>query len=219
MIFISFRRHYLDFHYSKVNFHGKVLDVGGKKDNKRGTFRPPLDRVESWQYLNLDSSTKPDFECSADSIPVEDNSFDFIILSEVLEHLENPDLVLKECQRVLKTSGKIVCTMPFLYSLHADPYDFQRWLPGKIQIEFKKANFEPPKIEAMGGLFAVVWDLCVNSIRHFQNIDKKLHHRLLLALFYKILLPICLYSENKSPIASNIVTTGYYFEAVKGNSQ
>ncbi|MCO4782090.1 MAG: class I SAM-dependent methyltransferase [Candidatus Cloacimonetes bacterium] len=215
MIFISFRRHYLDLHYSKVNFHGKVLDVGGKKDSKRGTFRPPLDQVKSWEYLNLDQSTNPDYECSADNIPVEANTFDFIILSEVLEHLENPGLVLAECQRVLKPEGQIICTMPFLYNLHADPYDYQRWLPAKINLEFNKAGFQTPKIEAMGGLLAVLWDLCVNTVRHYQKIEKKFYHRFIFSVFYKLLLPVFLHLEKKSQIASNIITTGYYFEAKK----
>ena len=127
MSFITFRRYYLDKVLSDIKFYGKVLDVGGKKENKRGTFRPPLDKIESWEYLNIDESTNPDYLCSADNIPVDDNTFDIVMLAEVIEHLENPIAVLNECYRVLKKDGKIVVTIPFLNALHADPYDFQRW--------------------------------------------------------------------------------------------
>jgi ubiquinone/menaquinone biosynthesis C-methylase UbiE len=41
-----------------------------------------------------------------------DNSFDFIIASEVLEHIEEDRKVLKEMKRVLKKGGKIFITVP-----------------------------------------------------------------------------------------------------------
>jgi len=46
--------------------------------------------------LNIDKSINPDYLCSADDIPVEDESFDIVLLAEVLEHIENPIEVLKE---------------------------------------------------------------------------------------------------------------------------
>jgi hypothetical protein len=80
MSFITFRRHYLDEFLYKTKFCGRVLDVGGKKDNKRGLFRPPLDDVESWEYLNIDEATNPDYSCSADDIPVDNENFDIVML-------------------------------------------------------------------------------------------------------------------------------------------
>ena len=56
---ITFRRMYLDewLERSKPLMHGKVLDIGGKKDNKRGNFRPPIEKVSSWEYVNIDKIT------------------------------------------------------------------------------------------------------------------------------------------------------------------
>ena len=64
---------------------GRVLDVGGKKIDRRGTFIPPFDQVNSWEYLNSDEKTKPDYCCSAENIPLEDASVDTVIMTEVLE--------------------------------------------------------------------------------------------------------------------------------------
>jgi len=80
----TFRRHYLDIMLSQFLFYGKVLDIGGKKINKRGFFRP-LENIESWEYVNIDKTTNPDYLCSVDSICVENNSFDNIVLTEVLK--------------------------------------------------------------------------------------------------------------------------------------
>jgi len=109
---ITFRRHYLDKFLSGTRFYGRVLDIGGKKENKRGQFRPPLDKVENWEYLNIDETTNPDYFCSAESIPVKDETFDMVLMTEVLEHLEHPELVLAEAHRVLKKKGVLVATMP-----------------------------------------------------------------------------------------------------------
>ena len=132
-MFITFRRHYLDKLLFGVKWHGKVLDIGGKKKNKRGQFRPPLDQVESWEYVNIDPSTDPDYLCSADDIPVPNGSYDMVLMTEVLEHLEKPVEVLKEAYRILKPGGEIIITMPFLWAVHADPEDFQRWTGQRIR--------------------------------------------------------------------------------------
>ena len=61
----------------------------------------------------------------ATKLPFEDNSFDTIILTEVLEHLNNPDKILAESKRVLKEKGKIIITVPFgllLFDDHKKTY-------------------------------------------------------------------------------------------------
>ncbi|CAN2048456.1 hypothetical protein GMMP1_580026 [Candidatus Magnetomoraceae bacterium gMMP-1] len=118
-----------------------MLDVGGKKENKRGQFRPPLHTVEKWEYLNIDKATTPDYLCSADRIPVQNETFDFVLMTEVIEHLEKPADILSEINRVLKKSGAVIMTMPFLFPIHSDPSDYQRWTPEKIKLECEKANF------------------------------------------------------------------------------
>jgi SAM-dependent methyltransferase len=205
MSFITFRRYYLDKVLSDINFYGKVLDVGGKKDNKRGTFRPPLDKVKNWEYLNIDESTNPDYFCSADKIPVDDNTFDMIMLTEVIEHLENPIDVIHECYRVLKTDGKIIVTIPFLNALHADPYDFQRWTDVKIENVFNKSGFKLININPMGGKAAVIYDLL-----NFSQTPASLKSR----IFRKMLqfsAPIFKISDK----SNRFITTGYFIEATK----
>jgi len=205
MIYITFRRYYLDKVLSNVNFYGKVLDVGGKKENKRGVFRPPLDKVESWEYLNIDKSTNPDYFCSADKIPVDNNRFDMIILAEVIEHLLNPEDVLKECNRVLKKGGKIIVSIPFLNALHADPYDFQRWTDVKIENVFNKSGFKDISIKPMGGKIAVIYDLLYFSTTH-TNLRSRIFRKIL-----QISSPIFKILDKPNRFA----TTGYFIEAKK----
>jgi len=44
-----------------------------------------------------------------------------------MEHVFNPDQVLKELNRVLKKDGKILITAPFAWFEHEIPYDYARY--------------------------------------------------------------------------------------------
>lgn len=52
--------------------------------------------------------------CSASAydLPFGDNTFDAIVCSEVLEHLDNYPAVISEMKRVLKSNGKLAITIP-----------------------------------------------------------------------------------------------------------
>ena len=44
--------------------------------------------------------------------PYEDNFFDYIIAGELIEHMENPDDLIKEAMRILKPDGVFVISTP-----------------------------------------------------------------------------------------------------------
>jgi SAM-dependent methyltransferase len=68
---------------------------------------------------------------SAESIPFGDNEFAGIVMLNVFHHIPNPDLFLKEAERVLIKGGKIVMIEPansalgrFIYKrFHHEPFD------------------------------------------------------------------------------------------------
>ena len=94
--YLTQRRYFIDkFLYSNVKyFSGKILDLGGKKNNKRGLFLPPANHNIEWLYLNNDPNTSPDYLSDASKIPTKEEYFDTIIITELLEHIEDPDKVL-----------------------------------------------------------------------------------------------------------------------------
>ncbi len=190
---------------------GDVIDIGGKKENKRGAFRPPLSQVTSWQYVNLDKSTNPDFCCSADRIPVNDASFDTALLCEVLEHLKEPEKVLGEIFRILKSGGALIISTPFLFPVHADPYDFQRWTDAKIRLIVESLGFSDIKVKPMGGIGAVLYDLLLISFKTIQNRYCRLLGRIGLRLtrpFFNVLEKVMISTEKR-------ITTGYFVIAKK----
>lgn len=59
-----------------------------------------------------------DRKCSALNLPYENNTFDYHLSFEVLEHIENPYIFFSEANRVLKKGGYIILSVPFLYRVH-----------------------------------------------------------------------------------------------------
>jgi len=107
---------------------GLVLDVGCGKKLLAADFLSDVD------YVGLDYDWgeealydySPDFLADAHSLPVRSESVDTVLLLEVLEHLKEPDVALREAYRVLKPGGSLVLSVPFLYPLHDEPHDYIR---------------------------------------------------------------------------------------------
>lgn len=57
-------------------------------------------------------------------IPVPDCTFDFVLCTEVLEHVPDPILALNEMHRILKKGGRMIITAPFCSMTHFAPYHF-----------------------------------------------------------------------------------------------
>src|SRR5689334_21367302 len=74
--------------------------------------------VESWSYGQLD------YVCDITSIPVEDQYFDAVLCSEVLEHVPRPIAAIKELSRVLTKHGRLFLTAPLGSGLHQQPHHF-----------------------------------------------------------------------------------------------
>ena len=69
---------------------------------------------------SLGSEAPHDFSCLqsiGESLPLASDSFDCILLSEVIEHLEVPQISIREATRVLRPGGRLLVTTPNYRSL------------------------------------------------------------------------------------------------------
>lgn len=57
----------------------------------------------------------------AEKLPFEDNSFDFVNMSEVIEHVEDPEIALQEVYRVLRPLGQAYLSVPARFGVR-DPH-------------------------------------------------------------------------------------------------
>jgi ubiquinone/menaquinone biosynthesis C-methylase UbiE len=69
-------------------------------------------------------TSKTDIISDITAIPVPDEAYDVVILTEVLEHLPRPVEALSELFRVLKSGGQIIITAPFCSLTHFAPHHY-----------------------------------------------------------------------------------------------
>jgi len=162
----SFRRELIDHELLEHSsqFRGIVLDLGGKKENKRGVFRPPDQQVDHWIYLNIKTSERPDIVGSAELLPLKDCSVDWIICTEVLEFINNSEQMFSEVNRILKKGGCLFLTTPFLYRIHDQPHDLQRFTNQKLKLLCEKVSLSIKLLQPQGFFFTVIADFLKQAI-------------------------------------------------------
>jgi SAM-dependent methyltransferase len=164
-LWASFRRKKLDKlqHKHKNVFRGIVLDIGGRD---RGRFKKPKEKVDKWIFADIEKKHDPDLVLDVSNMSqVKDESIDVVNALELFEHVEKIDKGLSECYRVLKKEGKMLISVPFLYQIHGDPYDFQRWTEAKWKKELKRVGFRIEKFIIMGMFFTVLGDMLKKLIK------------------------------------------------------
>ncbi len=102
----------------------KILDIGSSS----GTNLRMLKEMGLSNYVGMDISEQSKHFCEskklgevvigdAASNPFDHESFDLILMTDVLEHLDNDVAAIKECHRVLKKGGFMLCTVPLYMHL------------------------------------------------------------------------------------------------------
>ncbi|MBU0532196.1 class I SAM-dependent methyltransferase [Candidatus Micrarchaeota archaeon] len=83
---------------------------------------------------------------NGEQMKFKDNSFDFIIVSDVLEHIKDDKAALSESFRILKSSGKIIVFVPafdFLWSGHDDVnLHYRRYSAQTLNNKLESAGFQ-----------------------------------------------------------------------------
>ena len=69
-------------------------------------------------------TSKIDIVCDIAHIPLESQSVDCVLCTEVLEHVPDPVAVLKELCRLVKEDGYLIVTAPITSLTHFAPYHF-----------------------------------------------------------------------------------------------
>jgi SAM-dependent methyltransferase len=100
---------------------GILLDVGCGMKPYVELFAPYVDRQIGLDYSPTSGhrGNAADVCGDAAAIPFRADSVDTVISISVLEHVEDPDAVVGEIARVVRTGGLIMMTTPFVFPVHA----------------------------------------------------------------------------------------------------
>ena len=187
-----------------VKISGNCLDLGAKNINQ-----------PYYEFIEKEINTKLNFNDlyhKGDNImqfdlnkkfPVEDNTYDDIIMFNTLEHVYDTDNILNQSFRVLKKNGNLYGLVPFLFRYHADPHDYWRFTHEAIKKKLEDIGFNDILVEIHGvGIFTIINSFFIPLIKYkfikfffircgifLDNIyfkRKKKHiHNLYLGIFFK----------------------------------
>jgi len=156
--------------YASEYFSGRLIDIGCSTKPYKDLLAPYItEHIGVDHEATLHDKSNIDLFGTAYDIPVEDESFDSAISTAVLEHLEEPELALKECYRILKRGGVAIYSVPFIWHLHEAPRDFYRFSKYGLKYLFKKAGFEIVEIKALSGFWITFGQLFVYNIYRFNR--------------------------------------------------
>jgi len=214
---------------SEIPKNLRILDAGaGELKNKPLCSHLQYVSQDFGQYEGEDNGTglhtgkwdtsKIDIVCDVINIPEPDNSFDAILCSEVLEHIPDPTLALKEFQRLLKPGGKLILTAPFSSLVHFAPYyycsGFSRYW---YEHHLTKLGFAIDELTPNGDWF----DFCHQEIARLGIVAKRYGEKLWPLAYLLSLIGIMFFKlrRNKEPKASDLCSLGWHCIATKLQEQ
>ena len=134
----------------------RVLDYGCADRPYRAVFGPDVD------YVGADIPGNPaaDVELRPDgTVPLPDASFDLVLSTQVLEHVESPTMYLSECFRLLRPGGTLVLSTHGIMYYHRDPEDYWRWTPAGLRRVVTERGFDVVELRGLLGLAAAALQL------------------------------------------------------------
>lgn len=149
---------------------GRLLDIGcGSKQ-----YLPIFKEFVS-DHVGLDHEQSPHGLCAVDlignayNIPEAENSFDCVLCTSVLEHIEEPLRALIECKRVLRPGGYAIYSVPFIWHLHEEPRDFFRYTSHGLLHLFHRAGFDVVELVPIMGFWGTHFQMLSYGIQRYNR--------------------------------------------------
>jgi SAM-dependent methyltransferase len=137
---VSLLRHHIEeilpTYAKSSSLNPRALDVGCGSQ----PFRKNLE-ILGYTYTSIDAEQNPensvDVVCRIDqplpSEAIANGTFDFILCTEVMEHVVDWNMAFSNFSQLLTPEGRLFITCPYFYPLHEEPYDFWRATPYTLQ--------------------------------------------------------------------------------------
>lgn len=200
----------------------QVLDAGAGPCRYKHLFAHCAYQAQDFgRYQGADHSYgELDYVCDITAIPAPDESFDFILCTEVFEHLPRPDLAVQEFARLLRKGGETAITAPLGSGIHMPPYHFYGGFSPYWYKHFLPAHgLEVLSIEPNGGYFKLYGQ---ESRRFLTQLTPNnclgrilfLPVKLLLAPWFRLLVPVACHFLDRLD-REPMFTAGYFVRARK----
>lgn len=141
---------------------GDLLDYGCGAQPYRHLFEPKCKRyfgadVAPAHGVELDLLLVP-----GQPLPLVDESFDTILSTQTLEHVQDVALYMRDCQRLLRPGGHLILTVPMQWRMHEQPYDYWRFTRHGVLSLLSGVGLNVCDLSPCGGAWALVGQV-INS--------------------------------------------------------
>ena len=139
----------------------RILDFGCADKPYRRFFALSAEYVAADLPGNVDA----DVEIRPDgTVPVDDESVDVVLSTQVLEHVADPQVYLAECVRVLRPGGQLLLSTHGVMVYHPDPVDLWRWTGAGLQRSVSDVGLHVERFEGVMGLAATGLQLFQDAV-------------------------------------------------------
>jgi len=150
----------------RTHAHGHLLDLGCGRAPLLGYYSQFVDKATLVDWENS-LHNNPLLDLVADlnkPLRFDDETFDTVLLSDVLEHIAEPQNLLGEISRTLKSNdGLLLLNVPFFYPIHEEPFDFHRYTRFSLERMCAAAGLTVLEVTPIGGLPEILIDIASKS--------------------------------------------------------
>jgi SAM-dependent methyltransferase len=142
--------------------HGNLLDLGCGRAPLLGYYASFVDTATlvAWGNSPHENSLLDLVADLNKPLQLDDESYDTVILSDVLEHIAEPQSLLSEVSRILRSDGGVLLLkIPFYCPIHEDPFDFYRYTRFSSARMCAAVGLEIVDISPIGGAPEILIDV------------------------------------------------------------
>lgn len=170
---------------------GRCMDIGSGNSPYKSEI---LNKVDEYICVDKASTHFHMFQTSKESfidaditdLPFDENSVDCVVLTQVLEHINEPFKALDEIKRVLKKDGIMILSVPFIYQAHATPYDYFRFSEFGLRQICKKYDFDILEFHHQGYIGTTLVSILNGFIWQLSSKNKLFRNTILLPLILSL---------------------------------
>ena len=180
----------------------KIINIGAGGEIGKFIKKKLLNVIE----VDIDKDRNPDLILDIQNMYlISDNSIDVIFCLEVLEHVQKPFKAVSEIYRVLKPRGIIIGSVPFVFPIHDEPYDYFRFTKYGLLDLFK--DFKCLKLVERNS-YIKSWYVILLRLINVGTLKQRIVWVVLFP-FMILILPIVIILD--TIVTNKQSTTGYFF--------
>jgi len=202
----SLLRAYENDYVKNIKIIGSGIDLGAKSKDAKYYEYFNMSKVTSVDFVDYYSGGHGIIKLDLEKpFKIRSNTYDFVLMFNVMEHIYNYNNLINESVRILKPGGKLHGLVPFMWHYHPDPNDYFRFSEQALKNLIKKNDLTEK----------IIIPICYGPFKVAASVVSSVLNIKFLKLFI-YMIGICL-DKSLMKVSSGAprYSLGYYFSAKK----